>query len=81
MLSDINAPLRQLMKSTSEFVWDAQHDAAFKKMKELITREAGPVLTNYDPSKSMHQNMDWVLFYCKKESPSPMRQNHSVTLK
>uniref|UniRef100_A0A674NI52 Gypsy retrotransposon integrase-like protein 1 n=1 Tax=Takifugu rubripes TaxID=31033 RepID=A0A674NI52_TAKRU len=57
-LAETNTPLRQLMKSTSEFIWDAQHDAAFRKMKELITREPGPVLTFYDPSKELRLQVD-----------------------
>lgn len=58
MLSDINAPLRQLLKESSEFVWDAQHDRAFEKMKELITREPGPVLAYYNPSKELRLQVD-----------------------
>lgn len=58
MLSDINAPLRQLLKESSEFVWDAQHDRAFQKVKELITREPGPVLAYYDPIKELRLQVD-----------------------
>lgn len=58
MLSDINAPMRHLLKESSEFLWDAQHDEAFKKMKELITREPGPVLAYYDPSKELRLQVD-----------------------
>uniref|UniRef100_A0A8C6TVI3 Reverse transcriptase/retrotransposon-derived protein RNase H-like domain-containing protein n=1 Tax=Neogobius melanostomus TaxID=47308 RepID=A0A8C6TVI3_9GOBI len=58
LLSDINAPLRQLLKESSEFVWDAQHDRAFQKMKDLITREPGPVLAYYDPSKELRLQVD-----------------------
>lgn len=32
-LASINAPLRHLLKESSEFVWDTQHDDAFKKNK------------------------------------------------
>lgn len=58
MLSDINAPLRQLLKESNEFIWDAQHDKAFKEMKELIIREPGPVLAYYDPSKELRLQVD-----------------------
>ena len=34
IVSDVNAPLRHLLKDSSEFVWDTQHDEAFKAMKE-----------------------------------------------
>ena len=58
MLSDVNAPMRHLLKESSEFIWDAQHDEAFKKMKELITQEPGPVLTYFDPSKELRLQVD-----------------------
>lgn len=37
MLSDINAPMPHLFKESSGFAWDAQHDKAFRKIKELVT--------------------------------------------
>ena len=58
MLSDINAPLRQLLKQSNEFLWDAQHDEAFRKMKERITRDPGPVLAYFDPSKELRLQVD-----------------------
>lgn len=57
-LSDINAPLRQLLKQSSEFIWDSQHDDAFQKMKDLITKEPGPILAYYDPQKELHLQVD-----------------------
>ncbi|XP_026054529.1 uncharacterized protein K02A2.6-like [Carassius auratus] len=57
-LSEINAPMRQLLKQSSEFVWDATQMTAFEKMKELITREPGPVLSYYDPGKELHLQVD-----------------------
>ncbi len=57
-LSDVNAPLRQLLKESSEFVWDVQHDKAFKKMKELLTCEPGPVLAYFDPHKELRLQVD-----------------------
>ncbi|KAJ8351148.1 hypothetical protein SKAU_G00226240 [Synaphobranchus kaupii] len=50
-LSEVNAPMRQLLKQSNEFLWDKQHDAAFQKMKDIITREPGPVLAYFDPEK------------------------------
>ncbi|XP_029489352.1 uncharacterized protein LOC115108941 [Oncorhynchus nerka] len=52
-LSNANAPLRQLLKRSSEFLWDKQHDIAFQNVKELITREPGPILAYYDPNKEL----------------------------
>ena len=57
-LSEINAPLRQLLKQSSEFVWDETHNSAFQQMKDLITREPGPVLTYFDPSKELRLQVD-----------------------
>lgn len=50
-LSDINAPLHQLFKESSELIWDSQHDTAFQKKKYLTTKETGTVLAYYDPQK------------------------------
>ncbi|RXN35723.1 Retrovirus-related Pol poly from transposon [Labeo rohita] len=57
-LSDVNVPLRQLLKESSEFVWDVQHDKAFKKMKELLTCQPGPVLAYFDPLKELRLQVD-----------------------
>lgn len=57
-IRDINEPLRQLLRRDSEFVWDKQHDAAFKKMKDIITREPGPVLAFFDTSKDLILQVD-----------------------
>ena len=32
-LSETTAPLRQLLKANSEFVWDSNHDVAFQQVK------------------------------------------------
>lgn len=57
-LSEINAPLRQMLKQSSEFLWDKQHDTAFQKMKDIITREPGPVLSYFDPNKELSLQVD-----------------------
>lgn len=54
----INAPLRQLLRHDSEFVWDKQHDAAFKKMKDIYQGQPGPVLAFFDTSKDLTLQMD-----------------------
>ncbi|KAA8579404.1 hypothetical protein FQN60_000123 [Etheostoma spectabile] len=54
----INAPLRDLLKETKEFTWDAQHEEAFQKIKEIITLEPGPVLAYFDPSKKFTLQVD-----------------------
>ena len=57
-LASINAPMRHLLKETSEFIWDTQHEDAFQKIKELITREPGPVLAYFNPSKELTLQVD-----------------------
>lgn len=47
-----------LLKESSQFRWDAQQDAAFKKIKELLTQEPGPVLRYFDPSKELRLQVD-----------------------
>ncbi|RXN21320.1 retrotransposon-like family member retr-1 [Labeo rohita] len=57
-LLDINAPLRQLLRQDSEFLWDKQHDVAFQKMKDIITRVPGPVLAFFDTRKDLTLQVD-----------------------
>ena len=55
-LSSITAPMRDLLRKDIEFVWDAQQDMAFAKMKEIITK--APVLAFYDPNKPLTLQVD-----------------------
>ncbi|XP_060769073.1 uncharacterized protein K02A2.6-like [Neoarius graeffei] len=55
-LSEVNAPLRQLLKQDSEFLWDKNHDKTFMQMKELITHH--PVLAYFDPHKELRLQVD-----------------------
>ena len=55
-LSEVNAPLRHLLKQDSEFVWDSNHDKVFMQMKELITHH--PVLAYFDPQKELRLQVD-----------------------
>ncbi|KAL6471840.1 hypothetical protein MHYP_G00204900 [Metynnis hypsauchen] len=57
-LSETTAPLRQLLKESSEFVWDSNHDIAFQQVKDLLTQEPGPVLTYFDPTKDVKLQVD-----------------------
>lgn len=57
-LADVNALLHQLLKESSEFVWDDHHDKAFRKVKELLTCEPGPVLAYFDPVKELRLQVD-----------------------
>ena len=57
-LSQVNSPLRQLLKQDSEFSWDANHDQAFQEMKNLITQHPGSVLSYCDPQKELRLQVD-----------------------
>lgn len=45
-LSEVDAPLRQLLKRDAEFSWQPAQQQAFNKLKELCTQP--PVLTYFD---------------------------------
>ena len=47
-LSVLTDPLRQLLKKNIEWIWDAQHDKALQKIKDVLTKET--VLRYFDPS-------------------------------
>ena len=57
-LSDMTAPLRQLLKGDSEFIWDATHDAAFENVKGIITADPAQILAYYDPAKELTLQVD-----------------------
>ena len=49
-MSATTAPLRDLLKTDVHFQWDAQHEAALTKIKEVISSPS--VLSYFDPSKT-----------------------------
>ncbi|XP_041867384.1 uncharacterized protein K02A2.6-like [Melanotaenia boesemani] len=57
-LSEVNAPLRQLLKRENEFVWDHNSARAFQQMKDFITREPGPILCYFDTTKELRLQVD-----------------------
>jgi hypothetical protein len=57
-LANAIAPLCQLLKQSSEFLWDKQHDIAFRKGKDLIPREPRPILAYDDPNKELRLQVD-----------------------
>ena len=57
-LSDLTAPLHDLTKEKSVFLWDSIHDKAFEKVKEVITASPGPVLQYFDPTKEVTLQCD-----------------------
>ncbi|UYV65997.1 K02A2.6-like [Cordylochernes scorpioides] len=48
-LSEIVAPLNQLLVKGQDFVWDCNQERAFRKLKELFTTQ--PILAAYDVRK------------------------------
>ncbi|XP_062576025.1 uncharacterized protein K02A2.6-like [Saccostrea cucullata] len=50
-LANTTSPLRQLLLKDTEFIWDTPQAQAFQKVKDLITRTPGPLLTYFDPGK------------------------------
>ena len=42
-------PWQLLLKKSNKFVWDEVHETALKKVKEIITNPAGPILRLFDP--------------------------------
>ncbi|UYV60538.1 K02A2.6-like [Cordylochernes scorpioides] len=48
-LSEIVAPLNQLLVKGQDFVWDCSQERAFRKLKELLTTQ--PILAAYDVRK------------------------------
>lgn len=57
-LAEINEPLRQMLKQGNEFTWDETHNVAFQQIKDLITREPGPVLAYYNPNEELRLQVD-----------------------
>ena len=55
-LSNVTAPMRDLLKKESEFVWDAQQEAALARVKDIVTKNPG--LAFYDPSKELTLQVD-----------------------
>ena len=49
-MSATTAPLRDLLKTDVHFQWDAQHEVALTKIKEVISSPS--VLSYFDPSKT-----------------------------
>ena len=55
-LSEISAPLRQLVKDDVEWHWDAEQEGAFEHLKRLITGDT--VLQLFNPKKSVVISVD-----------------------
>ena len=51
-LSEITCPSRELLSNSVEFYWGKPQEAAFAKVKEVITQEPGQVLAYCDATKN-----------------------------
>lgn len=50
-LKDLRGPLDELMRKDVDFEWQAHHQAAFEKLKEVLASDLA--LTHYDPAKKI----------------------------
>jgi transposase InsO family protein len=57
-LSDMTTALRELLKNDVEWQWCPELDRDFEAIKELITREPGPVLRYYDSREPVVLQVD-----------------------
>ena len=55
-LSDLTAPMRDLLKKETEYQWIASHQKALQKIKDLICTEVS--LTYFNPSKETSLQVD-----------------------
>ncbi|CAC5355707.1 unnamed protein product [Mytilus coruscus] len=57
-LAEITSPMRAILNKDVEFAWDEPQIMAFKKVKEVLTRSPGPILSYYDPTKDLTLQVD-----------------------
>ena len=55
-LSEVSAPLRELLQKTTEWYWDVAQENSFRRLKQLVTQ--APVLRYYDPAKELTLTVD-----------------------
>ena len=55
-LSDLTAPMRDLLKKESEYQWTVRHQKALEKIKDFICKEMS--LTYFNPSKETSLQVD-----------------------
>ena len=55
-LSELSGPLRPLLKTSNEFLWDANHTAAFDDLKSVLT--SSPVLSFFQPGLPLRLETD-----------------------
>ena len=55
-MSDVSAPLRQLLESEAEWHWEEIQETSFQKLKQMTTET--PVLVFYDPKEELILSAD-----------------------
>ena len=55
-LAEVSAPMRELVKNDSEFIWDKAQEKSFQEMKSLIARDT--TLAYYDPKSELTLQVD-----------------------
>lgn len=55
-MSAITEPIRQLLKDETQFIWTYEQNAAFERIKEILTKD--PVLTYFDVTKPVTVSCD-----------------------
>ena len=55
-LSAAVVPLRELLKTKNTFLWTADHDNAFEKVKRVLSKS--PILAVYDPKRPTRLETD-----------------------
>ena len=75
-LSTHTAPLQELLKKDSEFMWNPTCQEAFNQIKKLVCKDTTlwyfDMFGNPSLSKLMHQRRDLELHSCKKDAQSPL---------
>ena len=67
-LSDLTAPMRDLLKKESEYQWTASHQKALQKIKDLICKEM--FLTYFNPSKKNESTSRGIEQRSRRSSPT-----------
>jgi len=51
-------PLSELLKTDMPFSWEEPHIRAFQEIKDILTASPGPILSNFDPDKTLTLQCD-----------------------
>ena len=57
-LTTIIQPIRTLLRNDTDFQWSFEQDKAFQELKNILTKEGGPVLKYFDVTKPITTSCD-----------------------